>query len=76
MKALQLIQPRSFVTLQTPLPVMKPGSTGSLLIQTRWVSMCGSDIPFFTGSKRYISYPLAPGAADARMPRSGCRKHL
>jgi L-iditol 2-dehydrogenase len=24
--------------------------------------MCGSDIPFFTGSKRFRSYPLAPGA--------------
>ncbi len=62
MKALQVIQPRSFVTLQAPVPVMKSDSTGSLIIRTRWVSMCGSDIPFFTGSKRYISYPLAPGA--------------
>jgi len=24
--------------------------------------MCGSDIPFFTGSKRYKNYPLNPGA--------------
>jgi threonine dehydrogenase-like Zn-dependent dehydrogenase len=24
--------------------------------------MCGSDIPFFTGNKRYRSYPLMPGA--------------
>jgi threonine dehydrogenase-like Zn-dependent dehydrogenase len=43
------------------MPQLSYSSTDQLLIQTRWVSMCGSDIPFFTGSKRFRSYPLPTG---------------
>jgi len=62
MKAMQVVQPRSFVTAQVPIPHLTSGSPDRLLIQTRWASMCGSDIPFFTGNKRFKPYPLAPGA--------------
>ena len=62
MKAMQVVQPRSFVTVQVPIPHLTSGSPDRLLIQTRWASMCGSDIPFFTGNKRFKPYPLAPGA--------------
>jgi len=61
MKALQVVRPRSFAVVEAPVPQLSSSSTDQLLIQTRWVSMCGSDIPFFTGSKRFKSYPLPPG---------------
>jgi threonine dehydrogenase-like Zn-dependent dehydrogenase len=62
MKALQVVQPRSFVKVQVPVPHLRTGSTDRILIRTNWVSMCGSDIPFVTGSKRSKHFPLAPGA--------------
>jgi L-iditol 2-dehydrogenase len=62
MKALQVVRPRSFATVQVPAPHLSSGSADTLLIQTRWVSMCGSDIPFFSGNKRFKTYPLPPGA--------------
>jgi L-iditol 2-dehydrogenase len=62
MKALQVVRPRSFAVVEVPVPRLSSSYTDQLLIQTRWVSMCGSDIPFFNGSKRLRSYPLLPGA--------------
>lgn len=62
MKALQVVRPRSFVSVQVPVPNLRSGSPDRILIRTGWVSICGSDIPFFTGSKRFKPYPLAPGA--------------
>jgi L-iditol 2-dehydrogenase len=62
MKALQVVRPRSFVPVELPIPHLAPGSPPRIVVRTAWVSMCGSDIPFFTGSKRLKSYPLAPGA--------------
>jgi L-iditol 2-dehydrogenase len=48
--------------IQTPVPDLPSGSPEKILVRTTWVSMCGSDIPFFTGSKRFKPYPLATGA--------------
>jgi L-iditol 2-dehydrogenase len=62
MKALQLIRPRSLASVELPIPQLTAGTPHRIVVRTRWVSMCGSDIPFFTGSKRLQSYPLAPGA--------------
>ncbi|MEW5868136.1 MAG: zinc-binding dehydrogenase [Chloroflexota bacterium] len=62
MKALQVIQPRRFVQVQAPVPNLESAGADRLLIQPDWVSMCGSDIPYFTGSKRHKSYPLPVGA--------------
>jgi L-iditol 2-dehydrogenase len=62
MKALQLVYPRYFAPVEVPMPVLKSSEPDRILVQTRRVSLCGSDIPFFTGSKRHKSYPLAPGA--------------
>jgi threonine dehydrogenase-like Zn-dependent dehydrogenase len=39
-----------------------PGERGQLLVRTSFVSICGSDIPYFAGSRRAISYPLPAGA--------------
>jgi len=62
MKAFQLAQPRAFVPVQAPIPDLQNAGPGRILVRSRWVSLCGSDIPFFTGSKRFRTYPLAPGA--------------
>jgi threonine dehydrogenase-like Zn-dependent dehydrogenase len=61
MNALQMISPRTFKTVQVPVPGLDDGQPERLLIRTKWVSMCGSDIPFFAGSKRNKKYPFAPG---------------
>ncbi|MEW6402584.1 MAG: zinc-binding dehydrogenase [Chloroflexota bacterium] len=62
MKALQVVTPRGFVQTQTVIPDLKAAGADRILVQPDWVSMCGSDIPFFTGSKRHKSYPLPVGA--------------
>lgn len=62
MNALQLVQPRSFTNIRVPIPQLSSGNPDQILIRTRWLSLCGSDIPFFTGSQRIKHYPLAPGA--------------
>ncbi len=62
MKALQLVSPRSFALLVLPTPSFRTDGTDRILVRTRWASMCGSDVPIFAGSKRFRSYPLAPGA--------------
>lgn len=61
MKALHLVSPRKFQIVEAPVPGLEEGNPDQLLIRTRWVSMCGSDIPFFTGSKRSVNYPFATG---------------
>jgi len=62
MKALQVIHPRKFIQTQTVVPDLKTAGAERILVQPDWVSMCGSDIPFFTGSKRHKPYPLPIGA--------------
>jgi L-iditol 2-dehydrogenase len=62
MKALQVVRPRAFMSVELPVPHLSPGSPERIVVRTGWASMCGSDIPFFTGGKRWRSYPLAPGA--------------
>ena len=62
MKSLQVVSPRTFEPVITPIPELDASLTDSLLIKTGWVSLCGSDIPFFTGNKRNKSYPLPAGA--------------
>ena len=62
MKALQLVHPRKFELVEAPVPTLKSGSSDRILVRTRWVSLCGSDIPFFSGKKQFSSYPMAIGA--------------
>lgn len=61
MKALQVVKPRHFVQVQTVVPDLETAGSDRILVQPEWVSMCGSDIPFFAGSKRHKSYPLPVG---------------
>jgi L-iditol 2-dehydrogenase len=62
MKALQVVSPRCFVQIEIEKPTLPKGSEGQVIVRPSWVSMCGSDIPFFTGTKRHKTYPLLPGA--------------
>ena len=62
MKALQVTRPRLFELMEIPVPQLPAEGEDRVLVRTAWASMCGSDIPFFTGNKRYRSYPLAAGA--------------
>ncbi|MBN1451500.1 MAG: zinc-binding dehydrogenase [Anaerolineales bacterium] len=58
MKALQVLKPRYFEQVQAVMPDRKTAGPDRILVQPEWVSMCGSDIPFFTGGKRHKTYPL------------------
>lgn len=62
MKTLQLMQPRVFEMLDVPIPIMDVDTSERILVKTRWVSLCGSDISFFNGNKRYVRYPMPTGA--------------
>jgi len=62
MKALQVVKPRSFIQVQVVAPDLASAGVDRILVRPEWVSMCGSDIPFFTGSKRHKTYPLPVAA--------------
>ena len=62
MKALQVVSPRKFETVEVPKPVLPSQETGWILVRAAWGALCGSDIPFFTGSKRFRTYPMVSGA--------------
>ena len=51
MKALQVVQPRIFTLVHVPIPDLETAGPNHILVQPEWVSLCGSDIPFFSGSK-------------------------
>ena len=58
MKALHVLRPRQFAQVQATKPNLKAAGPDRILVQPEWVSMCGSDIPFFTGNKMHKKYPL------------------
>jgi len=62
MKALHVVRPRCFAQVEADVPHLQTAGVNRLIVQPSWVSMCGSDIPFFTGSKRHKSYPLPVAA--------------
>jgi len=62
MKSLQVLKPRQFVQVQADIPDLQAAGPDRILVKPEWVSMCGSDIPFFTGNKRYKTYPLPVAA--------------
>lgn len=63
MPALQVIRPRTFLPVQAPVPTLDSVAAPAILVRTLCVSLCGSDIPKFTGSKRLFAYPLPPGSS-------------
>jgi threonine dehydrogenase-like Zn-dependent dehydrogenase len=62
MKAFHIVTPRRFDRIDVPVPALPRDSDTHILVRTTQVSLCGSDIPFFTGKKRLHRYPLAVGA--------------
>jgi threonine dehydrogenase-like Zn-dependent dehydrogenase len=61
MKALQIIQPGSFSRIEIPELHLDEADPGKILVRSAWFSMCGSDIPFFTGRKRFKTHPRFKG---------------
>lgn len=62
MKALQISRPRTFDLVNAPVPRLDPNETDQIVVRTAFVSICGSDIPFFNGTNARVAYPLPPGA--------------
>ena len=58
MKALQLVKPRQFETVQVARPEI---GSGQILVRLEKVVLCASDIPKWTGLWRGLQYPLPPG---------------
>lgn len=58
MKALQVVRPRQFKTIETARPEI---GNDQILVRLDKVVLCGSDIPKFTGLWPGLSYPLDPG---------------
>jgi threonine dehydrogenase-like Zn-dependent dehydrogenase len=62
MKARQVLRPRLLELREIPVPELPADNQYAILVRTHSALTCGSDIPFFIGSKRSSSYPLPPGA--------------
>jgi threonine dehydrogenase-like Zn-dependent dehydrogenase len=58
MKALQLVKPRQFQTVEIAGPEI---GSDQILVRLEGAVLCGSDIPKFTGMWRGLQYPLPPG---------------
>lgn len=58
MKALQVVKPRQFRTIDIPRPEI---DSDHILVRWEKAVLCGSDIPKFTGLWRGLEYPLPPG---------------
>lgn len=59
MKALQLLEPRSFRILDVPEP-SAPGP-GEVLVRIHRVGICGTDFSGYLGKMPFFSYPRIPG---------------
>lgn len=59
MKALCLEEPRKFVSLDLPEPPA-PGA-GEVLVTTRRMGICGTDLSGYLGKMPFFSYPRIPG---------------
>jgi threonine dehydrogenase-like Zn-dependent dehydrogenase len=58
MRALQLLKPRLFQTVDIACPEI---GDDQILVRLEGAVLCGSDIPKFTGMWRGLQYPLPPG---------------
>jgi L-iditol 2-dehydrogenase len=75
MKALHLVKPRQFQTVEIARPEI---GDDQILVRLEKAVVCGSDVPKFTGMWRGLQYPLPPGmpihecvetVVDSRSPR-------
>jgi threonine dehydrogenase-like Zn-dependent dehydrogenase len=58
MKAVILPQPKQVAIVDVPDPVI---GAGDVLLELRYVGLCGSDLNSYRGSFGLVSYPLIPG---------------
>ena len=58
MKALQVVRPRQFQTVEIARPQI---DDDQILVQLKKAVLCGSDIPKYTGLWPGLEYPLPPG---------------
>ncbi len=63
MRAVQILAPGEATFVEVPKPTLQPGH---VLVRTRHLSLCGSDIHTFYHSPR-DRYPLPPGASGHEM---------
>ena len=58
MKAIQINEPGSIQVVDTDIPELK---NGEILLKTKLVGFCGSDLSTFLGKNPMVSYPRIPG---------------
>ena len=58
MKAISLQQPRQVAVVDIPEPAMGPED---VLVELRYVGLCGSDLSAYRGTSPMVSYPRIPG---------------
>jgi threonine dehydrogenase-like Zn-dependent dehydrogenase len=58
MQAIAITTPRQVEVIEVPEPEMGPED---LLLDVRYVGLCGSDLSAYRGSFALVSYPLIPG---------------
>jgi 2-desacetyl-2-hydroxyethyl bacteriochlorophyllide A dehydrogenase len=59
MKAVQLVEPKQFHTLDLPEP--PPPGPGDAVVRVRRVGICGTDFAGYLGKMPFFSYPRIPG---------------
>lgn len=58
MKAISLIEPRQIEIIEIPEPALGPED---VLVELRYVGLCGSDLSAYRGLSPMVSYPRIPG---------------
>ncbi|MGQ9513858.1 MAG: zinc-binding alcohol dehydrogenase family protein [Thermoproteota archaeon] len=58
MKAISIHQPKVIKIVEIPEPKMRPDE---LLIEIRYVGLCGSDLSAYRGISPFVTYPRIPG---------------
>lgn len=59
MRSMQLVAPRKFLEVEENVPELN--GVGNILVRLDSAIVCGSDIPYFNGTKPVMNLPLGPG---------------
>ncbi|HUX20742.1 MAG TPA: zinc-binding alcohol dehydrogenase family protein [Spirochaetia bacterium] len=58
MKAFQIVSPKEVRVVEIERPTLGPGE---VLLEVRFIGMCGSDLSSYLGKNRLLEYPRIPG---------------
>ncbi len=58
MKAIQIVEPGKVKPIEKDMPVL---ATGEVLLKTKYVGFCGSDLSTYMGKNPMVNYPRIPG---------------